>query len=283
MILVTSAAGHTGRYFVAALVKAGFEVAATDVNPVVRDLPGIKEAFVGDLTDIDFIDKLTASSDQIVYIPLLFNSEEALIGKQLIDSAIAHHAKQFIFISVTHPILTSLWQHIAKRDVEEHLIYQGMSHHLLYTILQPMHYMHNFDPKVIHQTGKYRIFYDIDAEVAYVDPVDVGEVIAKVAKNPQTYDKATFELVGTEPYSPRDLVDTYNEITGEHAVTEYVSVTEFLDEINAKDLYFRQGFKHLADSYSAWGLDGNPYVLTKLLGRKPTTIDSYIRRVLKLR
>lgn len=282
MITVTSAAGHTGRFIVKALLDAGFEVGATDINPAVKDVPGISQSFVGDLTDITLIDKLTKASDQIAYIPPLFSAEEDLIGKQMIDSSINNDVSQFIFISVTHPILTSLLQHVAKRDTEEHLIYAGMAHQLPYTILQPMHYMHNFRPKEVHQTGKYVNFYATDGKLSYVDPLDVGEVVAKVAKDPDKFNKGTFELVGTkQTYTPKDLVSIYNKITGEHAVAEHIDIDEFLDQNHFTDLYMRAAFRHLGATYSKWGLDGNPLALTTLLGREPTSIEEYIKRELK--
>jgi nucleoside-diphosphate-sugar epimerase len=46
MILVTSAAGNTGRVMVKKLVEAGLDVLAADINPKVNELPGIKKAMV---------------------------------------------------------------------------------------------------------------------------------------------------------------------------------------------------------------------------------------------
>lgn len=280
MIVVTSAAGHTGSIIVDALVKRGLPVIATDLNPAVKQLPGIERAVVGDLTQLDVQKEIISVADVLIYIPPLFSPEEALIGKSLVDLAAAANLQQFIFMSVTHPILSSLLQHIAKRDVEEHLIYTGMQTQLPYTILQPMHYMHNFDPLAVKQSGKYQIFYSLDGAVAYVDPLDVAEVIETIIAQPEKHNKATYELVGTAPYTPKELITRYNTFTGEHAVTEYVPVEQFLDQIGAQDLYFRTGFKHLADSYSQWGLDGNSTVLTMLLGREPTTFEGYLARVL---
>ncbi|KRL80154.1 SDR family oxidoreductase [Secundilactobacillus paracollinoides] len=280
MILVTSAAGHTGRIMVHTLVTAGYDVIATDIDPKVQQLPGIKQALVGDLTQLAFQQQLVASADQIVYIPPLFSAEEALIGENLIDLSAAGQVKQFVFVSVTHPILTTLLQHTAKRDVEEHLIYQGMTSQLPYTILQPMHYMHNFDPQLVHRTGKYQIFYNVDSKIAYVDPKDVAEVLVQVIGNIAQHNKATYELVGTQPFSPNELVQQYNALTGEQAVAEYVDVETFLDTIDAQDLFFRTGFKHLADTYSKWGLDGNSTVLRLLLGRQPTDFKTYVKRQL---
>ncbi|MCD2257064.1 NmrA family NAD(P)-binding protein [Lactobacillus sp. CC-MHH1034] len=283
MILVTSAAGNTGRIVVDFLVNKGLDVLATDLNPAVHDLSGIKASETGDLTDLNFLNYLLSKVDQVVYIPPLFSSEETLIGKRMIDIAIKRNIKQFVFISVIYPILTSLLQHVAKRDVEEYLIYKGMSDQLPYTILQPMHYMHNFDPKKVAETHKYQTFYDIKSKVAYVDTKDIAQVVVKVLSDPKKFDKGTYELVGTPAYSPNDLVRMFNQVTGQRATAEYVPVIDFLDQIGATDLYFREGFKHLAASYTKWGLDGNSQTLTWLLGREPTSFKTYIKRALNLK
>lgn len=280
MIVVTSAAGHTGSVIVKYLVDNGYPVTATDINPHVVELPGIKNAIIGDLTDLAVQQRIINAADVLIYIPPLFSAEEVLIGQSLVDLAAAKQIQQFIFVSVTHPILSSLVQHIAKRDVEEHLVYAGMATQMPYTILQPMHYMHNFDPKRVKETGEYQIFYSLDGAVAYVDPQDVAEVIGKVVDNPSEHDKATYELVGTPAYTPKQLVEMFNAYTGMDAKASYVSVDQFLEQIDAQDLYFRDGFKHLADSYSQWGLDGNTNVLTMLLGRKPHGFEDYLAREL---
>ena len=280
MILVTSAAGHTGRVIVSKLVAAGFDVKATDINPAVKDLPGIREGVVADLTRADEIDKLIADVDSVVEIPPLFVAEEADIGKYLTDQLAAAH-KQFIFISVTHPILSTLRQHLMKRDVEEHMIYTGMVKDYQYTILQPMHYMHNFNPNMVHETSAYNIFSDINTKLSYVAPEDVGDVVVEVAQNPEKHNKATYELVGTDYASPVDLVALYNRLTGEHAVAKRVDMTEFLNQAGIQNVYSRDAFRHLADTYSKWGLDGNSNVLRLLLGRKPTSYEDYMKQQIK--
>lgn len=278
MILVTSAAGHTGGIMVESLVAGGFDVAVTDIDPQVKEIPGVKQAYVGDLTDLHFIQSMLKEVDQVVYIPPLFSPQEALIGQQLVDTAAAENIEQFVFISVTHPILTTLLQHVAKRDVEEHLIYKGMETDLTYTILQPMHYMYNFDPEMVKLTGEYRIFYQPDSRVSYVNPADVAQVLKSILIKPSKHNKATYELVGTEPLSPNELVQIFNEKFDTNATAVYVPVDEFLDQIGATDLYFRKGFEQLAYSYSTWGLDGNSNVLSWLLGREPVSFTEYLDR-----
>lgn len=280
MILVTSAAGNTGRIIVQRLVDAGFDVLATDIDPKVKDLNGIKDAMVGDLTDLSFINALMEKATKVVYIPPLFLAQEALIGKRMIDSAQEHGIEYFLFVSVVHPILSTLLQHTAKREVEEYLVYKGMETQLPYTILQPMHYMHNFNPKVVAESDKYSIFYNIDTKVGYVATEDVADVVIKIFSEGKKHDKATYELVGTPAYSPNDLIDMFNDVTGKKAVTEYVDAETFLKQIQANDLFFQAAVKQLAYTYSTWGLDGNSNVLTWLLGHEPTTFKDYVKKSL---
>ncbi|KRM58572.1 hypothetical protein C5L31_001596 [Secundilactobacillus malefermentans] len=249
-----------------------------------KETLGVKEVVVGDITDIRTIRKVVKGVDQIVHIPPLFIAEEALVGKYLIDEAIKANVKQFVFVSVTHPIMSSLLNHTAKRLVEEHLMYQELKAHFNYTILQPMHYMHNFDPNAVKESGKYEIFYNTETKLSYVDPDDVGEVVSKVLADPQKHNRASYELVGPDFLSPKGLVKEFNELTGEHAVAEQVpDLDDFMNQVGFLNVYGRESVKHLAKTYSDYGLAGNPNVLTWLLGRKPTTFKEYVAKQLKTR
>lgn len=282
MILVTSANGHTGQSIIKQLVKQGYDVRATDIAPATVNLKqtlGVKDVIVGDLTNINTIRKVVNGIDQVVYIPPLFIAEEVMVGKYLIDETVKQHVKQFVMISVTHPIMSTLLQHTAKREVEEHLMYQELEHHFDYTILQPMHYMHNFDPAAVHATGAYSIFYNIQTRLSYVDSDDVGEVAGKILAEPDHHNRATYELVGSDFLSPSELVDQYNELTGEHAVAKEVdNIDDFMDKVGFLNVYSREAVTHLARTYSQWGLAGNPNVLTWLLGRQPTTFRQYLQQ-----
>lgn len=287
MILVTSANGHSGQFIIKQLVKSGYDVRATDISPETEKLKetlGVKEVVVGDITDIRTIRKVVKGVGQIVHIPPLFIAEEALVGKYLIDEAIKANVKQFVFVSVTHPLMSSLLNHTAKRLVEEHLMYQELKAHFNYTILQPMHYMHNFDPNAVKESGKYEIFYNTETKLSYVDPDDVGEVVSKVLADPQKHNRASYELVGPDFLSPKGLVKEFNELTGEHAVAEQVpDLDDFMNQVGFLNVYGRESVKHLAKTYSDYGLAGNPNVLTWLLGRKPTTFKEYVAKQLKTR
>lgn len=281
MILVTSANGNTGKSMIRKLVNAGLEVRATDINADVENLKDthkVKDVVVGDLANISLIRTALQGVDQVLFIPPLFASEEYYIGKALIDEAIKAKVKQFVMVSVTHSIMSTLLQHTAKMRIEEYLVYKGLTNKLNYTILQPMHYMHNFKPEVVKETGAYTIFYDINTPLSYVDSDDVGEVSAKILQETNKHNGATYELVGNDYLSPIDLVDQFNEVYNEHAKAQRIDIEVLMDSIHLENVYAREAFIELSKTYSKYGIHGNANVLTWLLGRTPTTFKEYLQK-----
>lgn len=282
MILVTSAFGHTGQIFIKQLLAANQEIRAIDINPGVTTLEeiGVKETIVGDLRDASVIRDAVKGVDAILYIPPLFTAEEFYSARFTIDMAVEYNVKQFVFVSVTHPIMSTLLQHTAKRESEEYLVYTGLKTDLQYTILQPMHYMHNFNSKQVLANDKYEIFYDVNTKLSYVDPNDVGTVAVKVLTNPAAHNGATYELVGDDFLSPTELVAQFNELTGKNATAQKVAVADFLDAVGFQNVYTRIAFEQLAKTYSEFGIFGNSTVLTALLGHQPTTFKEYVQNEL---
>lgn len=279
MIFVTSAYGNVGRKIIPQLIKKGLEVRAMDINPAVENLKeiGVKETVCGDASCYQTVKEAMKGCDQVLYIPPFFTYIESKMAEIAVDAAIENNVKQFVMTSVTHPLMSTLLQHTQKLKAEEYLVYAGLKHHLNYTILQPMHYNHNFDVKAVTDTNVYHSFYDINTKLSYVDCEDVGEVCAKVLTE-TTHQNATYELCGPDFYSPSDLVDVYNEVTGKNAVAAHIDVEDLCDLMHLNDSYGRECFRRLADTYSEYGIAGNPNVLTWLLGRKPTTFKEYVIR-----
>ncbi|MCP1103186.1 uncharacterized protein YbjT (DUF2867 family) [Aequitasia blattaphilus] len=280
MILVTCAAGGAASHVIPQLVKKGLEVRALDISDKVEKLKeiGVKETIVGNCRDREVIKKAISGCDQILYMPPLFVYDEADMAKLCIDEAIEAGVKQFVMMSVTHPNMSTLLQHTQKLYAEEYLVYKGLSHNLNYTILQPMHYNHNFSIPMVWETGAYNCFYTKTTKLSYVDAADVGEVAAKVLSE-DGHQNATYELVGNDFLSPVDMVELFNEITGRGAVCNQVPVENIIEYFgNGKyDSYFVKTFKCLSETYGDYGIAGNGNVLTWLLGRKPTTFREYIK------
>lgn len=279
MILVTAAAGNVGRRVIPKLVAAGHQVKAFDINPAVEQLrpAGVAACAVGDARDPEAVRTALVGCEQVLYIPPMFSYQEAKIANQVVDIATEKGVRQFVLMSVTHPNMSTLLQHTQKLKAEEHLVYKGLSHGLNYTILQPMHYNHNLDVRRVMETGEYGIFYDVDTKLSYVDCEDVGEIAAKILSE-EGHRNATYELVGHDFLSPNDLVAIVNRVTGKDAVAKYVPVEEVVAMLGITDSYAVETFIQLADTYSRYGIAGNPNVCQWLLGRRPTSFEEYVRR-----
>ncbi|MFR3684025.1 MAG: NmrA family NAD(P)-binding protein [Enterococcus sp.] len=283
MILVTCAAGGVGTRVVKELAEKGLKIRAFDISPKVAELAGFGvETMQGDARDSEDLEKAIKGCDQVLYLPPMFVYDESDIAKKCIDEAVKQNVHQFVMMSVTHPNMSTLLQHTQKLKAEEYLVYKGLSDHLNYTILQPMHYMHNFLVPSVWTTGSYDCFYTKTTKLSYVDVNDVAEVATKVLTE-DGHQNATYELVCHDFLSPVDMIEKFNQITGRDAVCNQVPVETIIPYFgNAKyDSYFVQTFKNLAETYGEYGIAGNANVLTWLLEREPTTFDEYIKRELE--
>ncbi|MHC5217795.1 NmrA family NAD(P)-binding protein [Enterococcus sp. LJL128] len=284
MILVTGAAGNVGRRIITELVNRGLSIKAFDINPKVEELKalGVSETMVGDARSAEDIVKALAGCEQVLYIPPMFVYDEAEIAMHFIDEAVRAEISQFVMMTVTHPLMSTLPQHTQKLKAEEYLVYKGLSAGLNYTILQPMHYMHNFLVPVVWETDAYQCFYTKTTKLSYVDAADVGAVAAKILTEAD-HQNATYELVGDDFLSPVDMVEVFNRITGKEAVCDQVPVQQIINyfETAKYDSYFVKTFEQLAKTYSEYGIAGNSHVLTWLLGRKPTSFEEYVLRECK--
>lgn len=282
MLLVTCANGNVGRKIIPYLVKAGFEIKAMDMNPSAINLKelGVKEVFIGDGNNSKDVKKAFENVDQVLYIPPLFIHCETHMAQLAIDEASNANIKQFVMMSVMHPNMSTLLQHTAKLKAEEYLVYKGLSNQLNYTILQPMHYHHNFNVPMVQQSGAYTCFYTKTTKLSYVDCEDVAEVACKVLSE-HIHANATYELCGPDFLSPCEMSDIYHTITKTKISTNEIDIEDFIRMIHLEDSYGKDTFRNLSQTYGTYGIAGNPNVLTWLLGRRPTTFKEYIERELQ--
>lgn len=279
MILLTSAYGNVGQRMARVLVQKRLDVKAFDINPKTESLldKGVKEVYVGDISNPEDVRKALQGCDQVLYIPTFLSEDEDTIGKQFIDIAVEQGVKQYVLVTVTHTNMSTLMQHSAKARIEEHLVYKGLTDGLNYTILQPMHYYHNFNVKQVMESDIFTVFYDLNRKLSFVDCEDVAEVAAKVLSE-EDHNAATYELVGDEFLSSYDLVNQFNHKYGRNAKALQISVEDLIKGTGISDPYTIKAIRALSDTYSNYGLTGNSHVLTWLLGRKPTTFEEYLKR-----
>jgi uncharacterized protein YbjT (DUF2867 family) len=278
-ILVTAAAGKTGRHVIAALRADGHFVRALGRSDRVHELrtDGV-DTIAGDMLDPGVLAPALDGADAVVHIGPTFHPLEVAMGQTVIDASARAGVQRFVLFSVYHPQIEFLLNHQAKLRVEDALLTSGLDH----TILQPMHYMQNFDPAQVAREGVFRLQYSLDTPLAFVDLADVARVAAQVLRE-DGHGAATYPLCGTDTLSGHDIA----RIIGEHAGTEIrgeqVQIPDFIAMISQHHQlppYTVDGLYRLFTYYGLHGISGNANVLRWLLGREPTTFAQYVERVL---
>ena len=160
MILVTGAAGKTGRAVVSALAAKGCSVRALVHRELQVDLLrsiGARDAIVGDMLSRSSITRAARDVNAIYHICPNVNPDEASFGRIAIEAAEEALVKKFVFHSVLHPQVERMPHHWLKMRVEEALFESKLD----YTILQPAAYMQNVLSEWVSivQYGVYNVPY----------------------------------------------------------------------------------------------------------------------------
>lgn len=280
MILLTGAAGKTGRAVLLALVKreAAVRVFVRHQDQA-SDLleAGATETLLGDFTSIDALHRAMKGVSSIYHICPNMHPAEVEIGRSIIDSAAKAGVKRFVYHSVLHPQTEKMPHHWNKLRVEELLFESGFE----FTILQPAPYMQNIlaSRDAILKEGIYRAPYPATTALSLIDLQDLGEAAAIVLTG-KGHACAVYELAGTEALTQDDLVKALAAETGRTVRYEEVNLADWQKAAYASGLaaYGVETLTKMFSYYAAYGLKGNPNVLYWLLGRQPHSLEEFIKR-----
>jgi uncharacterized protein YbjT (DUF2867 family) len=280
MILVTGAAGKTGRAVVQALARRGEPIRAlarwVDQEDLLKAL-GAQEVIVGDILSQLTFERAMKGIRAVYHICPNMHPDEILIGADVILAA--HHAgvEHFVYHSVLHPQTESMPHHWKKLQVEELLLESGLN----FTILQPAVYMQNvlgYWKKIVDE-HIYPVPYAPETRLGMVDLEDVASAAAVVLCEPGHFG-ATYELVSSQPLSQVQLAELLSQELGFTVRAEAVPLENW--ELQARksgmDDYQVETLLKMFQYYEKFGLWGNPNVLRWLLGRDPADFAAFIRR-----
>jgi uncharacterized protein YbjT (DUF2867 family) len=287
MILITGAAGKTGKAVLQSLAEKGMPVRAAvfrvEQVPLVEML-GAKEVVVGDLRDTKFMRRTVTGVNAIYHICPNVHPDEIAIGREIIAAAVALGIDHFVYHSVLHPQVEDMPHHWKKMRVEELLFKSGLA----FTILQPAVYMQNLlgNWAKILETGKYTVPYAVETRLSMVDLDDVAEaaviVLSAVSSDgPQPqHNGAIYELVGTPATSQTEVAEILSRQLRRTVIAESVSMDAWEREARAAGLgeYAVQTLLRMFAYYENYGFWGNSQALSWLLNRPATSLDVFVQR-----
>jgi NAD(P)H dehydrogenase (quinone) len=281
MILVTGAAGKTGRAVIGALRFTNEPVRAlarrAGQEAALRAL-GAADVVVGDLCDAGALRQAMEGVRAVYHISPNMHPDETAIGRAAVDAARQAGVERFIYHSVLHPQTEAMPHHWNKLRVEEALLGSGLA----FTILQPAVYMQNVLAGLdrVRSDGVYSVPYPVATRLSYVDLEDVGEAAATVLGDAR-HAGATYELAGTLPMSQAEVGQALARALGRPVRAESQSQADWERQARAGGLseYAVTTLLAMFRYYEQHGLPGNPNVLAWLLGRPPADFATAARRV----
>jgi uncharacterized protein YbjT (DUF2867 family) len=280
MILISGAAGKTGRAVIRALIAQGETVRAlVHRSEQTRPLEalGAREVLAGDMRDQATMDRAAYGVRSIYHICPNVSPDEVAIGQAAIAAARSSGVEHFVYHSVLHPQTEAMPHHWQKLRVEEKLFESGLP----YTILQPSAYMQNVLAhwEQILAQGVYPIPYAIETRLGMVDLEDVAAAAAVVLTQPG-HVGATYELAGVEALTQAKVAAILSRQLGRPVRAEVVSRQAWKEQAQASGLgdYQVQTLLKMFDYYERYGFGGNPHVLSWLLGRPPASFAAFVAR-----
>ncbi len=279
-LLITGAAGKTGRAIIAALAGRGATVRALVRRQAqaaaVREA-GAAEVVVADLRDHAALRRAAAGVDAIYHICPNMHPEEVVIGEGVIAAAQAAGLSHFVYHSVLHPQTEAMPHHWAKLRVEERLLAASLP----FTILQPTAYMQNLlaNWTKIQDEGRHATPYPASAAISLVDLADVAAVATRVLQEPG-HAGAIYELAGP-PLTQTAVAEALARHLGRPVAAAEIPLDDWeaaARRDGALSDYAVATLRQMFAYYARHGLEGNPFVLEALLGRPATTLAAFLAR-----
>jgi uncharacterized protein YbjT (DUF2867 family) len=280
MILVTGAAGKTGRAVIRALAGRGQPVRALVRReaqiPAVQAL-GAAEGLAGELPDAALLRQAVEGVAAVYHICPNVNPDELSIARAALAAARQAGVGRFVYHSVLHPQTEAMPHHWQKMRVEEALFEAGLP----FTILQPAPYMQNLMASwaSIVERGIYSVPYPAETRLSLVDLEDVAEAAARALTGPG-HAGATYELVGTPALTQTEVAAALGAQLGREIQVETMDRGQWEQRARAAGMpeYAVGALLQMFEYYERFGLVGSPQALRWLLGRAPASLADFARR-----
>jgi len=278
MILLTGAAGKTGRAILKTLTHNGVRVKAfvrsskqaEEINAIPHT-----QVFVGDLRDMKMLATALEGVERIYFICPNMAPDEVEIGKNLLTLARDYNISHFVYHSVLHPQVEAMSHHWQKMRMEELIFASGLN----FTILQPCAYMQNILQywNTIVNEGIYAVPYATSARISMVDLADIAQVASNILMQ-TNHQGAIYELAGPQALSQDEVAEILTRQLGKKVAARTLNRTFWSENIinSGMNDYQRNTLLMMFEYYEKYGLIGNSNILEMLLNRKATSFEEFI-------
>lgn len=280
MILVTGAAGKTGRAVIAALAERQLPVRALvhrREQLAAVEASGAVEVAIGDQRDVSVLRTALEAAAAVYHIAPNVHPDEIAMGTRMIDACRGAGTGRVVYHSVIHPQLESMPHHWRKLRVEEQLIESGLD----WTILRPAAYLQNVLGYLddARRTGRYEVPYDIHRPAWMVDLADVASVAAMVLDEDR-HVYASYDLCGPDAVTATGVATAVSAHLGRPVEAVRIDPDDWQRGAESRSLppASRQALHAMFRHYDDHGVPGNPRVLSLLLRRRPGSLSDVLER-----
>ncbi len=275
-IAVVGAAGRTGLAILKALGASGVGALAVVRRSEQADAvhaAGAADVAIADYTNVEQLTQALTGADRAVIVPPSYTPEHVYIANAT-AAAQAAGVGHIVLHSVLHPHTPTMRHHMRKAAGEAAVRAGSVP----WTILQPAMYAQTvllFEQ--MSPPGRLCAPFDVESLFTVIDLEDIAEITTLVLKD-DTHFYSSYELVGNEPVSCRQMLQVVAGLRGLDATPETVRPWE----LNLPDwIAGAMGdFASMCEEYTEHGLIGNTNVTRMLLGRQPTSFEEVARRVI---
>jgi uncharacterized protein YbjT (DUF2867 family) len=282
-LLLTGAAGGTGRAVLAALKRLGARVRAMATREA--SAQALREAGADETALARFDDPAALAAalrgiDTVFHIPPRMKPEEVDNGLAVIAAARAAGVRRIALHSVINSQVQAIRFHVHKRLVEEAAITSGLP----WIIFQPTNYMQNvaWQWARLVERGELLFPYSAQAPISWLDLEDYAEGVARALVEPG-FDHGTYEMVSAQaPLNRQELAAIWSRVLGREVrattmpLDDYMALPHWQGRDPREIAILRTMFEEF-DRHGAPG--GNWRVLALLLGREPTAYETFARRL----
>ncbi|WP_428660121.1 SDR family oxidoreductase [Runella sp.] len=281
MILVTGATGHLGKATIDFLLNT---VSANQIAALVRDEAKAEELAAkgvelrrGDYNDIDSLEKAFAGVDTLLLVSSA--SLEDRVGQHInaINAAVRAGVKHLIYTSVVKASHETKFipgaDHI---KTEEYLKQSG----ILYTIFRNTFYAEVL-PTLwgnVLESGQW--FYPADAAKAnFAARKDMAEALANVLVSPEKHLNKTYEITGSKSYTFAEIAEQLSDVTGKTITYTDIPLDAFKEGLTKAGVpqQYVPIIVSISEAFKAGEMDATEEDLETLLGRKPTSLSTYLQ------